>query len=155
AQSGRIALTAESISTLWPEVVRTVGGMLGGDLSKARLPAIFGPNQLVVPFSAEYNQQYHNCADANRLYRIQEAIRQLTGERWIVRIEQMVPAGHSTFGGEPSLAVRNQPDVDPLIQAVQSSFDARLLKIDDGFGRSAATLDNKEPDLRPNESEDE
>jgi hypothetical protein len=129
--------------------------MLGGDLSKATLPAIFGPNQLVIQFSAEYNQQYVNCSDSSRLNRIQDAVRQLTGEPWVVRIEQVVPKNRPIVDIPPANAMHAELEIDPMVQAVQSALDARLLKIDDGFGRPAAETDSNDSDLSPSETEDE
>jgi len=129
--------------------------MLGGDLSKAILPAIVGPNQLVIQFSSEYNQQYSNCASANHLSRVQEAVRQLTGELWLVRVERLAGTERAVADKGTASPADDKLSVDPLVYAVQSSFDARLLKMDEGFGKPATTPDNDEPDLTPNETEEE
>ena len=45
-----------SPSEVWPQILRSVGPMMGNFLEKAGLPAITGPNTLVLRFSADYNQ---------------------------------------------------------------------------------------------------
>src|SRR5262249_2268266 len=82
-----LALSADTVAQVWPQIVRQVGSMLGSDLEKAGLPAISGPNTLVLTFPAEYNVQREHCQSASGLAKIEEALRKATGRAWMVRID--------------------------------------------------------------------
>ena len=71
--------------------------MLAGDLSKATLPAIIGPNAVVIRFPSGYNRQYATCAESSRLQKIQDAVQRITGESWTIRLE-MAPDLHPALG---------------------------------------------------------
>ena len=55
-------------------------GEFWGELSKAGTPAIFGPNTLVFRFPASYNQTMEYVEQSERLARIEEALRRITGK---------------------------------------------------------------------------
>lgn len=126
--------------------------MLAGDIAKAGLPAISGPNQLVIRFSSGYNPQYQTCADPARLARIQDAVRLITAQPWVVRVELERSKVEDAVEMPVARSTATPPAADPLVVAVQTVFDARILKVDDGFGRSAPAqtaradeLDEPEP----------
>ena len=84
---GPVALTAESLPQIWSEILTQLGQFLARELERAGLPAILGPNNLVLQFSPEYNPQCTYCSDPARVQRVQEALKRVTGEDWTVRVE--------------------------------------------------------------------
>jgi len=122
--------------------------MLAAELVKAGLPAIFGPNQLVFTFPTGYNRQYSTCIEPSRLQRITDALGRLTGESWQVKCELRPGGPIKENNGAPALQVDAPatPD-DPLITALPAVLDARLVRLDDGFGKvAAATADEDDAD---------
>src|SRR5262249_58766324 len=80
-------LTPETVRTIWRDVLGQLGPMVRSDFEPAGLPAIIGPNHLVLHFPAVYNRQYKACAEPTRVQRVQEALSRLTGQQWILRVE--------------------------------------------------------------------
>ena len=78
---------AASPTDVWPQILRSVGPMMGNFLEKAGLPAITGPNSLALRFPADYNQAREYCQEPARLAKIEEAVRKSTGHPWILRVE--------------------------------------------------------------------
>jgi hypothetical protein len=85
-------------------------------------------------------------------------VRRATGEVWTVRVElrnEPMGDGPAPVGGSLAAAAGVAPAADPLIDRVMSALDARLLKVDDGFGRApaaataAAATAEDEPDEAP------
>ena len=70
----------------------------GHFLEKAGLPAITGPNSLVLHFPADYNQARDYCQEPARLAKIEEAVRKGTGHPWILRVEAGGDAGAPVCG---------------------------------------------------------
>src|SRR5207244_1810948 len=64
-----------------------VGMMLGSELEKAGLPAILGPNALVLRFPASYNSHREHCQEPARLGKVGSALRKVTGQPCSLRIE--------------------------------------------------------------------
>ncbi len=123
--------------------------MLAGDLAKAALPAIFAPNTVVVRFPAGYNRQYTTCAEAGRQQKIHDAFRRVTGVSWTVRLEvapDLLPARNESAPIEVATPIAATPR-DPLIEAIKVSLDARVMRIDEGFGvaSSVAVPDDETP----------
>lgn len=113
--------------------------MLAGELSKGSLPAIIGPNAVVIRFPASYNRQCQACGEPARLQRIQDALKTVTGEDWSIRfetIEDSQPAGQDS---QPLMIPERQPALaeNPLITAIKSTLDARVMRVDEGFGQVA------------------
>ncbi len=136
------AQRAVSVVALWPEVLKAVGPMLGGSLEKAAV-AIRGPKSLVLTFAQEYNREQEHCQDSARLYRIEEAIRKLTGQMWAVRIESSgnareAPAAET--GKAPSRYRRQRQEVlqEPLVKRTAELFGAQIVHMDDDFGAGSA-----------------
>jgi hypothetical protein len=135
--------------------------MLAGDLAKAGLPAISGPNQLVIRFSSGYNPQYQTCAEPARLARIQDALRLITAQPWVVRVEmdRSAPSNPVAMPQARAPATPVVPAADPLVAAVQSVFDARILKADDGFGQTPPAVEasaiDTDTELPDNDIEDD
>ncbi len=125
--------------------------MLRQELSRAELPAIAAPNQLVIRFLPGYNREYEACSDPIRMHRVEENLARITGQNWKIRCELREQSGETPVRPLEAAAPPTEPGSEPLIDKAQSTLGARLLKIDDGFGakrpESAATDDDAdEPD---------
>jgi DNA polymerase-3 subunit gamma/tau len=146
-------LTLENLPAVWTEVLNHVGPILARELEKGGVPAISGPNHLVLQFSPEYNRQREHCSDPTRLQRVQEALKRVTGQTWTVRLE---PRARSNGSARPEVTPNLTPPrpagamEHPLVQQLIRVLDAKVLKVDDGFGQS---LDStaEEPETRPPE----
>jgi hypothetical protein len=129
--------------------------MLAGQLEKADPPAISAPNVIVIPFKATYNRQYAACSEASRLQRISDALNRVTSESWTVKCELV--AGEPAIAEDARRAVEsaatNRVD-DPLFTALAEHLDARIVRLDEGFGQAARTSGGADDDL-VNWSDDE
>jgi DNA polymerase-3 subunit gamma/tau len=134
-------LTAENLAESWPEVLAQLGRIMASELENAGLPAISGPNTLVLTFDPVYNRQCDYCSDPGRLERVCEALRRQTGSEWKIRIESGTNTGHGTVVApirkeNPDNGLRQS-----LFQHVESVLNAKLVKIDDGFGAQPEPAD--------------
>jgi DNA polymerase-3 subunit gamma/tau len=142
--TGPVALTAETLPQLWPYVVRSAGLLLGRDLEKAGLPAIFGPNTLVLRFPAEYNQAKEHCQEPTCVARVEGAVQKLTGQSWSLRLETVAspsPAktsgpgdGASTPPPRPRRNSKEEAEKLPLVKRAMEVLGASLQRVDEGFG---------------------
>jgi hypothetical protein len=117
--------------------------MLAGDLGKADLPAIIGPNAVVIRFPAGYNRQYATCAESSRQQKIQDALRKVTGESWTAKLEvapDLLPAA-SEIITTPAATAPKPTVTEPFIEAIKSSLEARVMRVDEGFGEALPTTD--------------
>jgi hypothetical protein len=133
---------------VWAEILTQVGPILARELEKAGLPAISGPNNLVLRFSADYNRQCTFCGDPVRVQRVQDALRRLTGQEWTLVIECAYGRnGHrapppAATPAEPSPAAPPAgPDAlkQPLIGRVVELLGGKLMHVDEGFGTAPET----------------
>jgi DNA polymerase III subunit gamma/tau len=128
------------VQVVWQELLKSLGPMLAGDLGKANTPAILGPNSVVIRFPSAYNRQYVTCAESGRQQKIQDTLRRITGESWTLRLE-VAPDLQPARSESTSLASPPAKDpvatTDPMIEAIKSSLDARVMRVDDGFGQTA------------------
>jgi DNA polymerase III subunit gamma/tau len=136
--------TPESLPQVWSQILRSVGPMMGNFLEKAGLPAITGPNSLVLHFSADYNQAREYCQEPARLAKIEEAVRKGTGHPWILRVEGNAPAPATT----PAPAVEAAPappprrnhraeaEKEPLVKRAVDALGAQIVRVEDGFGET-------------------
>jgi DNA polymerase-3 subunit gamma/tau len=143
-------LDADSLPALWPEIVAMVGAMLGAELKRAHLPAIFGPNTLVLRFPIEYNQSRDYCQHPERIGRIEVALRKMTGRAWTVRIEAG-PAGTEqagSNGGTEAARSRRSPKEEaekvPLVKRALDVLGGTISRVDEAFG-TAAPADQEKP----------
>jgi DNA polymerase-3 subunit gamma/tau len=134
-----VGLTAQTLPLLWPDIVRSVGTMMGAELAKANLPAIFGPNTLVLSFPVEYNAARDFCQEPARITRIEEAIRKRTGQRWLLRVEASSPSGTAaveavrTVPPQPRRNPREEAEKEPLIKRALDVLGATIVRVDEGF----------------------
>jgi DNA polymerase-3 subunit gamma/tau len=155
-RDGPTPLTADTLADVWGAVLSQVGPFLGKELERAGLPAISGPNRLVLQFPAAYNRQCEFCSDPARLNRVLDALERLTGETWELRLEIAAGRnGHAAAERPIPAVVMAAPPVltHPLVQSAIDLLGAKLLRVDDGFGRpaDAAPADAEPPDPDPEE----
>jgi DNA polymerase-3 subunit gamma/tau len=143
--STAIASPPEALSHLWPQILRSVGHMLGNFLEKAGLPAITGPNSLVLRFSADYNQAREYCQEPARLAKIEEAVRKCTGRPWILRVEggaisapatTPAPAVETPPAPPPRRNHRAEAEKEPLVKRAVDALGAQIVRVEDGFGEA-------------------
>jgi DNA polymerase-3 subunit gamma/tau len=125
------ALTPETLPAIWAQVLSQIGMMFAKELERAGLPAIFGPNALVLSFPAAYNRQREYCSEPARLDRVHDALSKITGSNWRVRIESV--RGEN---GQAAPAPKPQanPEPHPLFRQAEQILSAKLVQIDDRFG---------------------
>jgi DNA polymerase-3 subunit gamma/tau len=142
--TGPPALTPETLPQVWPQIVRSVGTLLGSYLEKGALPAIFAPNSLVLRFSAEYNQAREHCQAPERLARVEEVLQKQTGKVWVFRVEAApgtaapaaIPAAEAqpTPPPRPRRNYRDEAEKEPLIKRAVDVLGAQLVRVEEGFG---------------------
>ncbi len=147
------ALIPETLPEVWAEVLTQVGPFLGRELNRAGLPAISGPNRLVLHFAPAYNRQCEFCSDPARLNRVLDALERLTGQTWDLRLE-LAPSRNGQAQPAPPVAEVARPaDLKhPLVQSVIDLLGAKLLQVDDGFGQPVAVPEDAD-DLPPDSEE--
>lgn len=151
-------LNAQTLPTVWPEILAQVGVMLGGQLQKGGLPAISGPNSLVITFTAEYNAAYEHCSLPSNVQRLERAIKTHTGQDWLVRLERAAPSGATAAtavnGHLPAPPARLRPQEImqqfPILERALTTLGALPIFVDPGFGSTqtatAASRANDDPE---------
>jgi DNA polymerase III subunit gamma/tau len=140
-----VGLSAETLHSLWSQVLSQQGQFLVNDLEKAGLPAISGPNTLVLRFPPGYNAARDRCQDPEKVQRIEQLLQQLTGRKCHLRIEssggQADSSAHiaevpdNTQSRSPSLS--DEAAEAPLVKWAKDLLGANPIKVDPGFGASA------------------
>jgi DNA polymerase-3 subunit gamma/tau len=133
----------------WRQTLTELSGILASHLEKAGLPAISGPKSLVIRFGARYSAAYDYCSDSKNLARIEESLRKISGETWVVRVEkESQPSGPTPASETAAPTSRKDREKailqQPVFQRITDLLQARMLTMDDGFGTVAS---------KPNEDE--
>lgn len=133
------ALTAESLPTVWPEIIAQLGAILANQVFRAGFPAILGPNALALRFPSEYNEAYEYCRNPNNVALIERAVQTRTGATWAVKVEKLAGpavASQSVNGHGSNSRMRAQSVAleVPLLRKAVEALGARPVQIDDGFG---------------------
>ena len=145
-------LTAETLPHIWPQILGAVGLMLANSLEKAQLPAISGPNTLVIRFPVAYNVEREYCQEPARVQRVEQTLQKITGRPWTVRVESgpqtgnetpVLPAVAPSREAENSLArarrQREEVENEPLIKRAIEILGAEVKRVDEGFNTTAPT----------------
>jgi DNA polymerase-3 subunit gamma/tau len=137
-------LTAETWPYFWPQIVSIVGAMLASELEKAGAPAILGPNTLVFRFGPAYNHSREFVLNPERLARVEEALRRVTGNTWKVQLEQDASPTPSSqeppdsngqpAASRPRVSARETAEKQPLIRRAVEVLGATIQRVDEGFG---------------------
>jgi DNA polymerase III subunit gamma/tau len=157
-------LTPETLPEIWSEVISQMGLMLGGQLQRIGLPAIIGPNSLVLSFGPDYNAAYEHCSSGANLQRLESFVRSRTGKPWTVKLEKTgVPVNGTAAkvgsNGHASIVKARPQDVMqefPILQRAIEVFEALPMFVDSGFGsappKGSATNSPPAPDNEDREA---
>src|SRR5262249_2360555 len=144
APEGPLTLDASTLPQLWSQVLANVGGMLGGELNKVAIPAIIGPNTLVLRFAARYNASRQTWQAPDRTARVEDALRKLTGTAWQVKIETepdspSIPPGNGVPEGVGEVSpvaraarrgtVREEAEKLPLVKYAVEKLGATIQRV--------------------------
>jgi DNA polymerase-3 subunit gamma/tau len=157
-----IPVQPETLPQVWAQTLATltasglVGNMLARELANVPLPAIAGPNSLVLELPPAYNHVQELLQDSERLRKIEEALRRTTGRAWIMRVEGIagqaagVPASPGAADAATSQRVprrnfREEAEQLPLIKRAMDVLGASIQRVEEGFGAL--------PNVRPSEAE--
>src|SRR5262249_13815070 len=119
------------------------------DLAKAGPPAISGPNTLVLRFGPGYNSAQEHCQAPAKVARVEEALRKVTGQPCVFRIESNAAqaSGAAAGAAEPeentqSRYRRQRAEAlkEPLVKRAVEVLGAQLLDVDEGFGVAASPV---------------
>jgi DNA polymerase-3 subunit gamma/tau len=142
-----VPLTEETLSVIWKGVMERIGPMQGALLAKAENVAISGPNTLVLRFPAGYNQPESQYLDPARVARIEELLRQITGQACSIRLETSRADGPTSSGpaaedAETSITrsrrQRAEAARQPLVTRAMEMLGAQIVQMDEGFGAAPA-----------------
>jgi DNA polymerase-3 subunit gamma/tau len=145
-----IALTAETLTAAWPEILRQLPPILASQIEKAGLPAIIGPNTLAFQFPPAYNHHRDHCQRPETTGRIADVLRKLTGRTWNLRIDSTGgPAAEKPAEASPVVeapAVRPRParteaEKEPLVKKALDVLGAQVLRVDEGFGAAVVAAE--------------
>jgi DNA polymerase-3 subunit gamma/tau len=139
-------LSAESLPQVWQRVLENMGPFRARQLAKAGLPAIFGPNTLVLRFPSDYNSEREHCQQAANMARLEHAIQVVTGQSCKLRIEQVAGEAVSKSkdtedaDGSQSRYRRQRAEVlkEPLLKRAVEVLGAQLIDVDEGFASQSA-----------------
>ncbi len=142
--AGPLPLSAETLPRIWQELLAQAGPLLASELGKAEVPAISGPNTLVLRFPLQYNQAREHCQEPVRVTRIEELFRKITGRPWQVRIDSAGNGAATTTTTGADADAANQPTryrrqraealQEPLLRRAAEVLGAQVVHVDDGFG---------------------
>ncbi len=135
-----LPIDGANLSLIWDKVKTEVGVMFAGMLSRAGLPAIFGPKALVLRFPGQYNHAYEYCRDSGRAQHLETVLRDISGQEWSLRFELDASAPATELAAPVSNRERERRALEmPLLSRIQSQLGGRLLKLDEGFGENSPT----------------
>jgi DNA polymerase-3 subunit gamma/tau len=149
--TGPLAVSAETLPAVWQAVLTQAGPILAAELEKAALPAISGPNTLVIRFPSRYNSAREFCKEPSRSSRIEELLRRVTGGPWQLRIEDAggspgeetsSPVDDSAHSPSRSRRQRAEAVQEPLLKRAIDVLGAQVVHLDDGFGAAPAAAGN-------------
>jgi DNA polymerase-3 subunit gamma/tau len=142
-----VSLSEATVLEVWERMIRYLAKkspILANHLKSAGQAAIFGPNALVIRFSAEYTHTYEACATEASTQRLQEALQKITGQPALVRVERVTGA----LPGLPSPTAKAQPGNPvqerrkqlmslPLFKKASETLGAQIWHVDEDFNPSA------------------
>jgi DNA polymerase-3 subunit gamma/tau len=139
-----VELTETTLAALWAQTLGMIGTIHARELERGGLPAIFAPNTLVLRFPATYNQSREFCQEPERLGRIEDALRKITGQPWKLRLETLPGNGAVTrdpvVPAPPVRSRQNGAEEAERVAIVRRAVElmgARVIRVDEGFGEPA------------------
>ncbi len=131
---------AVPLESLWPKVMEMLGPIRGNHLRQAGLPANFGPNCLAIQVPPGYTAAYDSIASEATVESIRLAVKKLTGEDWMIRVEwAKEPPTKPTAVAKADGGYLRPKDVMemPLFKAAADTLGAQMVKMDPGFNPQA------------------
>lgn len=107
-----LALSEQTLPEIWDRLhsdLSSKSPFLATHLRAAKLPAIFGPNSLVIRFPSDYSQAYDAVAAEPALIRIKESLQRIVGTAVSVKPELQASPARS--------AGQSRNEVNPAGQA--------------------------------------
>ena len=150
--------TEDALPQLWARVLQEVGRFLATSLEKAAIPAISGPNTLVLRFPAAYNQAQEICATPGNVARIEEKLRLVTGKGWSLRMETIGELPARTAAVTPTRPRRNdkeEAEKGPLVRRVKEVLGGQILFAEEGFGLESTSMTPAAGAAEPDEPAEE
>jgi DNA polymerase-3 subunit gamma/tau len=139
-----LPLDETKLSATWPAILAKLPPLFAGFLEKAGLPAISGPNALVLRFSSSYTLEQEYCSETDRVARIEEELAARFGRHCKLRIElatdgQTSPSETKVDSGTASRSRgwRTDAVLDSLSKRAMEVLAAQVLQRDEGFGVAA------------------
>jgi DNA polymerase-3 subunit gamma/tau len=148
-----VPLTPENLPEIWAQVLARLGMRLQILLEKVGLPAISGPNHLVLRVAGDYNDPREFSPDLEK--KVEKHLRDLSDQPWTFRLDalQAAATGQPTPASEnpdqsPSRARRHEfealKEKEPLIKRALELLEAQVVRVDDGFGAAPVATAQRE-----------
>ncbi len=152
ASSQPVPLRPDTLPAVWERCLQKVSEkfpLLAQHLHRADVPAISGPNQLVIRFPAAYNWAYEACQKHPQLVaQVEESLQTITGQQVRVNFQLLPrPAAPAvevvkSAPATPAPAWRDWP----LFRKAAETLGAQVVHLDTGFQPlEAASQDGDEP----------
>ena len=129
---------------VWEQVLQEMGQLQRAQLVLAGIPAIFGPNSLVIAFPAGYSWAYDACATDDAQEAVRRALRKVSGTDWLIRVELRADAPAPMGEREPPRPAPAERQRDllqlPMFKRAVEVLGAQLVKVDDGFDPAPAAI---------------
>jgi DNA polymerase-3 subunit gamma/tau len=153
-----LLLDASTLAAVWPEILTKFPPLFAGSLDKAGLPAISGPNALVLCFPARYTLEQEYCGEAGRVARIEDELAARLGRHCRLRVElatdgQTSPPETKVDPGTASRLRGRRKDtpLDSLSKRAMDVMAAQVLQRDEGFGVVAEPTDDQPVEMNGEE----
>ena len=152
-----LPLSAENISAIWQQVLLESGFAIQSELRKANLPAIFGPNALVLRVARRYNVPGSVFQDAAKLAKVAEIVSRVVGQSCTIRLEWDDTAEVTPAGAAKSTALnpvgqqrlqRSELMQIPFVKNVMNVLNAQIIRADEGFGTAAKPATTEADDVQ-------
>jgi len=143
-----LTLSEETLSEVWSRflaILTSSSPFLAKNLESTLTPAIFGPNSLAIRFATGYNSSYEACNTEPNIAKMQEALRRVTGQPGVVRLEMTVgttaPSGSRAANTTPApnaAAERKKQLMGlPLFKKAADVLGAQIWHMDNEFNPAA------------------
>ncbi|MGL6074156.1 MAG: DNA polymerase III subunit gamma/tau [Fimbriiglobus sp.] len=150
-------LTPQNLPRLWPRILSELGMISAKHLESAGLPAILGPNSLVIRFPKDYSHAYDAFRSEATQENLRRTISRIAQTEVSVRFELSqteapAPTKSAVNTGAPAPMERSKDLLQlPIFQKAIQVLNAQFLRVDEGFnpfgtGVAAATTPDTETD---------
>jgi DNA polymerase-3 subunit gamma/tau len=133
-QVSNIALTPSSVDSIWQQAIAEIEDMTADYAASCERIAISAPNRLVVSFKSSYTLQKESCEKPERKARIEEALRQVTGQSVVIDFEVIEDQQGPTARPKPapSRAQRvRESSKHPFVKQTVEMFDAEITRAEE------------------------